>query len=329
LPNSTTVIYHADCADGFGAAFVAWKHFGNGARYIPLHHGEDWETIGLSGQSVYILDYSFSRAILEKIARQARAVTQIDHHASARSPWLGLLQTQDGGLETFQHPELPLALVFNLEKSGVRLAWEYFFPHSSMPLSLQHVEDMDMWRFALPGTRPFSRALRLQPFDFTVWDQLIAETRTPESPRYLSMLTEGAAIEQFLRREIDNLEKSRLVMPAFLRGDAAVPMQSTGDGQALVLTGNQTSRPISGLAINASGLFASELGNLLAERSGTFGLIWQLSSDSEVKASLRAAGKVNVATIATFYGGGGHPNAAGFGMPAKRFFTEVLSLPAE
>lgn len=323
---SVTVIYHADCPDGFAAAFAAWKHFGEAARYLPMQHGEDWKKLDLAGQSVYILDFSFSRDTLEEIARLAHAVTQIDHHATARAPWASQLQTGSDGLESFQHPELPLTINFNLEKSGARLSWEHFFPLLSLPLPLCHVEDMDMWRFALPGTRVFSRALRLQPFDFATWEQLIDAASTTESPRYQAMLTEGMAIEQFFRREVNRLADSRLVMPATLRGEAIDPLQSIRHNQPFVSDESQTWHTVRGLAINADSLFASELGNRLAERCGTFGLIWQLAADGEIKVSLRATGKIDVATIAARYGGGGHPNAAGFRMPANRFGEEILGL---
>ena len=81
---------------------------------------------------------------------------------------------------------------------------------------------------------------------------------------------------------------------------------------------------VSGLAVNANALFASELGNRLAERSGSFGLVWELAAGGDVKVSLRAAGKVDVAAIAAGYGGGGHPNAAGFRMALTRFASEIL-----
>ena len=46
-----------------------------------------------------------------------------------------------------------------------------------------------------------------------------------------------------------------------------------------------------------------------------------------MKASLRSKGKtLDVSVIATRYGGGGHPNAAGFRMPADQFFSEVLKM---
>lgn len=291
-----------------------------------MHHGEAWETLALDGQEIYILDFSFPRESLEAMARVVHSVTQIDHHASARAPWAGLLLTDKNELERFDHGALPLTLVFDLNKSGTRLAWEHFFPAAPLPLPLRHVEDSDLWRFAVPGTRIFSRALRLLPFDFAIWDRLMDEADTPASQRYLAMIAEGSAIEQFFQREIARLADSRLVTPARLRGEPLDALQSVRHGQPFILAKNLTWHAITGLAINADSLFASELGNSLAERSGTFGLIWQLAADGEIKVSLRAAGKVNVAEIAARYGGGGHPNAAGFRMPVAEFISEVLGM---
>ena len=82
-----TVLYHADCPDGFGAAYAAWLRFGSAAGYRAMHHGEPWEMAEIAGHDVYILDFSFPPDLLEAIARLATSVTQIDHHASARQPW--------------------------------------------------------------------------------------------------------------------------------------------------------------------------------------------------------------------------------------------------
>jgi len=322
-----TVLYHADCPDGFGAAYAAWRRFGDSASYRPMHHGEPWEMAEIAGHDVYVLDFSFPPAILETMAGLARSVTQIDHHASARLPWAGrLVKAADGG-EGFGHPTLPLTLVFDLEKSGARLAWECFNPSLPLPLALRHVEDSDMWRFALPGTRPFGRALRLLPFDFAVWDDLVRRTPDTDADGYKAFLADGQAIEHFFQTEIERLAQSRLVMPVRLRGEPIDPLQALRHGLPTLVEGDRAWRAVSGLAINASALFASELGSLLAERSGSFALVWQLAADGEVKVSLRAAGKVDVAAIAAGYGGGGHPNAAGFRLPLARFAKEILAEP--
>ncbi|WP_310491794.1 DHHA1 domain-containing protein [Dechloromonas sp.] len=322
------VIYHADCLDGFGAAYAAWRHFGDAATYRPMHHGEPWILDAIAGHAVFILDFSFPPDFLETMASVAASVTQIDHHASALKAWGDKLQASDNGLRSYQHPSSPLRVEFDLEKSGARLAWEHFHPCKPTPLALRHIEEQDMWRFT-PGTRPFCRALRLLPFDFPVWHQLVLDTPDESAPRYLDMLGQGGAIEQFYQQEIARLAQSGLRMAARLRGEPVDALQAQRHGQAIVTHENLAWLAVPGIAINANALFASELGNSLAEQSGSFGLIWQLSGDGEVKASLRSKGKtLDVSVIATRYGGGGHPNAAGFRMPAKQFFSEVLSREA-
>ncbi|MBI2275721.1 MAG: phosphoesterase [Dechloromonas sp.] len=319
-----TVLYHADCIDGFGSAYAAWRRFGGNAAYRPLHHGEAWEIAEIANHDVFILDFSFAPEALEAIASRAKSVTQIDHHASAQQAWQGKLVDRNDGLATHTHPTLPLTVIFNLEKSGARLTWEHFQPEQPVPLTLLHIEDQDLWRFELPGTRAFCRALRLLPFDFLIWNELVEQTPTPSTSRYREMLDRGETIEAFFRKEVARLADSQLQMPAVLRGEPVDAMQALRHGQLTILDGDLAWLAIKGVAINANVLFASELGNLLAEQSGSFTLVWQMAGNSEVKASLRSKGDVDVASIAVRYGGGGHRNAAGFRMPMKRFVSEVL-----
>lgn len=324
---SALIIYHADCPDGFGAALAAWRQFGPTARYLPLHHGQDWNFGNLDGVAVYIFDFALPPETLRELSGQAASVLQMDHHVSARAQWNDLLTPRDGGGETYCHPSLPLQVVFDLDKSGAHLAWEHLHPDAPLPPLLAHIEDIDLWRFALPGTRAFMRALRLLPVDFTTWEKLLLETGDTSTPRYREMLAQGTAIESFFEREVERLAHSRLVMPARLAGEPVDALQLTRHGNAQIADGDIWRQTVQGLAINADALFTSELGHRLAERSGTFGLIWQLAGDGEIKASLRAAGQIDVAEIASRYGGGGHRNAAGFRMAAARFFCEILGLP--
>ena len=37
--DNISVLYHADCPDGFGGAYAAWKKFGDTAEYIPVKYG--------------------------------------------------------------------------------------------------------------------------------------------------------------------------------------------------------------------------------------------------------------------------------------------------
>jgi len=323
-----TVVYHADCPDGFGAAYGAWLRFGDTARYLPMHHGESCPEEAVQGRQVFILDFSFAPEQLEILARQAASVLQLDHHATARDAWAHVLPDTPG-LQCHSHPSLPLKLCFDMDKSGVRLAWEHFHPEQPMPLALQHVEDQDLWRFRLADTKAFCRALRLQAFDFAAWHQIITEAATPESPKYRDMCACGAAIDSFLAGEVIRLADSPLVREVRLPGEPADPLQARRHGQPLTVVEQETRQQILGLAINTNSLFTSELGEALAQRSGTFGLIWQVTGQGQVKASLRARGQVNVARIAEQFGGGGHPNAAAFRMSLARFSRDILGISEE
>ena len=326
MPAPVTVLYHADCLDGFGAAYAAWRHHGDRAIYRPMHHGNPWDMNEVAGHDVFILDFSFPPETLKQLAGIALSVTQIDHHASALKDWTGSAP-REGDTFQYKHPALPLSIHFNLSKSGARLAWEHFHPETPPPLVIQHIEDQDMWRFALPGTRPFCRALRLMPFDLDTWHQLVVETTDTSSERYIDALKQGEAIEAFFQCEVQRLGQGSLCMPARLRGEPVDALQALRHGQAIVTSGEQAWLAVGGLSVNANALFASELGNLLAERSESFGLVWQVAGDGEIKVSLRSRkGSPDVSVIAARYGGGGHPSAAGFRLPASQFFGEVLGI---
>ena len=59
------VIYHADCTDGFGAAFSAWKLLGNKATYYAAKHGNPPPDV--TGKTVAILDFSYDNATTKKM----------------------------------------------------------------------------------------------------------------------------------------------------------------------------------------------------------------------------------------------------------------------
>jgi hypothetical protein len=84
------VIYHANCADGFGAAYAAWFKLGDEAEYLPVAYGNDFiaETATpLMGREIYILDFSFPREHMEWLFTYAKRVVWLDHHASVMKEW--------------------------------------------------------------------------------------------------------------------------------------------------------------------------------------------------------------------------------------------------
>lgn len=176
-PLSTTVIYHANCPDGFGAAFALWQRYPD-ARFVPAHHGD--RPPNVSGQSVVIADFAYPLPVLREMAAAAASLVVLDHHQTARADLVGQAEFE-------AH--------FDLAKSGAVLAWEYAFPDRPAPELLLHIQDGDLWQWRLPHSREVSVALSSYPFDFAVWKELDVE----------DLRREGVAILRYQTQQIARL----------------------------------------------------------------------------------------------------------------------------
>lgn len=280
------VIYHADCTDGFGAAFAAWLKFGSDADYYAARYGDkdlpDWQ-----GREVYILDFSFPRTLMDDAFQLAKHVVWLDHHKTAFEMWIGgLFDGTEGRHE--QHDQVR-DIVLDFDKSGALLAWEYFHPGAAIPKLIQHIDDRDRWQFKLEGSKELHAALQsYKPWNFEQWSNLHRSCEI--APGHF--LTAGAAILRTQKQNIASMLKQ--ARKCCITHDQ--PGRRTYDG---------------GLALNAP-IHQSEIGHELANQSGTYGLVWYMDADSRVKCSLRSNGDYDVSAIARAFSGGGHRNAAGF-----------------
>ena len=147
----TVILYHAECADGFGAAWAIWKRFPN-ARFIPVKHGNP-PPPELTAQIVVIVDFSYDRPTLERLAAETQALLVLDHHITAEKALT----------------DLPYAY-FDLKKSGAVLAWEWAHDHP-VPWLLEYIQDKDLWTWTLPSSREINAAIASHPFDFNLWNR--------------------------------------------------------------------------------------------------------------------------------------------------------------
>ena len=152
-PNSVdTVIYHASCTDGFGAAYAAWKCLGNKAQYYACAHGT--EPPDVTGKVVAILDFSFNNSTTKKMIEDAEALIIIDHHKSAMVELHDISNTH-----------------FDMNHSGARLAWDFFHPGKEPPKFINYIEDRDLWKWELPYSKEFSAAFDMVPFKFEEFEK--------------------------------------------------------------------------------------------------------------------------------------------------------------
>ena len=146
------VIYHADCTDGFGAAYSAWKQLGNRAEYHACKHGTPPPDV--KGKNVVVLDFSFNNATTKKMIEEANTLLVIDHHKSAMVELHDISNTH-----------------FDMTKSGAMLAWEFFHPGKEPPKFIQYIQDRDLWKWELPYSKEFAAAFDMIPFEFEEFEK--------------------------------------------------------------------------------------------------------------------------------------------------------------
>lgn len=149
------VLYHGKCPDGFGAAYAAWKKFGDTAEYLPVDHG-DPPPSGLENREVYIVDFCYETSEqMSMLAQSTKRLIVLDHHESTKV-------FAEGAPEH----------VYDANRSGSSIAWTYFHPETPLPRLMTYLEDGDLYRYALPETREIFSYLLVLPFDFSAWNAL-------------------------------------------------------------------------------------------------------------------------------------------------------------
>jgi uncharacterized protein len=286
------IIYHGGCRDGFCAAWVAKRYYaGRGVEcdFFPAVYGQP--APNCSGRCVYLLDFSYPLDVMKKIASEASEVYILDHHKTAEAILSG---DTIGGAVRLVH--------FDMNQSGARLAYNYFFGTFPEPLAsnwlVDYVEDRDLWRFALPESKKINAFISTIPLDFKEWDSASHLT-------LLEAVQRGKAVEAKVKNYVEEVKKNafRTIFEGY-----NVPV------------------------VNAPQVDISELVGELAAGEGidgkseSFAMGWFQRSDGMFQYSLRSRGDFDVSELAKRYGGGGHKNAAGF-QTAEMVHRMVVSPP--
>jgi uncharacterized protein len=257
-------IYHGNCADGFTAAWVVRKALGSDE--VDFHAGIYQNAPpDVEGRDVILVDFSYKRPVLEQIRNRAASVIILDHHKTAEAD----LRDLSG-----------VVSVFDMNRAGARITWDYYFPGQEPPKLLLHVEDRDLWRFALRKTREIQASVFAYPYEFKVWDFLMGADLD-------QLAIEGEAIERKHFKDIRELVgvvTRRMNIGGYNVPIANLPYTLTSDaGHLLAKEGNE---PFAGC------YWDTPQGRVFSLRSTDEGL--------------------DVGEIAKQYGGGGHRNASGF-----------------
>jgi hypothetical protein len=270
---SRTCYFHAGCPDGFGAAFAAWRAWGEAGRYVPRGHEDRVDPRRHEGGLVVFVDIAPANDELRELAYWAERVVVLDHHATARDrfyaePDLGFEIARDGHL-----------VHFDLDHSGAMLSWSHFHPRSDAPALLRYVEDQDLWNWKLPRSEAVNAAIGSYPRDFETWHALAGR-------EVADLAAEGEPILRANRIEVERALAS--AHPVAL------------DCERVEAVNSRDLRAPIGHELAKRAAFGRP-----------WGVVYRLQGE-RVDVSIYSIGDLDVSAVAGRYGGGGHRNASGF-----------------
>lgn len=263
-------LYHANCNDGSGAALAVWAKYGDtGHDYIPCQYGAALPDC-LAGTDVIMVDFSAKKDQIRALSKSAKSILIIDHHKTAQADLEGV----DDGMGC------PIEVMFDMDKSGAVLAWEWFHPDTEVPEILRFIQDRDLWRFELYETRDVTKGLMMYP-DWRCWLDIDIDM----------LASEGSTIQRFLRQQAEKIVTTR-----------PTRWSVTGDTVPVY---------------NLQGFMISDTLHMALEEypNSPYAVSYFDLPDKRVYSLRSRSGTdVDVSLIAARYGGGGHKHAAGFSL---------------
>lgn len=312
-------IYHGNCADGFTAAWAVWKRFGDSFDYHAGVYQNPPPDVG--GRHVVLVDFSYKREVMRAMRGhggymngKARSVLVLDHHKSAAedlgtregsfctqiADWTGPL-TWERHLGNAAQDEMEGAVdsvycLFDMDRSGAGIAWDFFHPDTPRPKLIDYVEDRDLWRCALPDSRAVNAWIFSHPYDFHDWDHVsgVVESDFPVAS------IGGQAIERKHHKDVGELVaalRREMIIGGHWVPVANLPYTLTSDAGHLMCAAYQSP--------NLQGEIVTP----------PFAACYWDTPEGRVFSLRSVEGGADVSEIAKQYGGGGHRNAAGFRLP--------------
>jgi oligoribonuclease NrnB/cAMP/cGMP phosphodiesterase (DHH superfamily) len=251
------------------------------------------------GADVWIIDFSYPRQTLIALKDHHPNLIVLDHHFSAESDLQGL---------DF--------CTFDMAQSGAVLAWDHFHPGEPAPLFVLYLQDRDLWRFELPGSREVSAAIGSYPLDFRIWAEWL---KNPDLMKGLR--EEGGTCLRLKNRQVSIMANNHS-WATFLIGAGSVeqasrwvqivPLSHRYDKLFVPPGATRYTVPCSNATV-----FFSEVGERLLELhpDAPFAAYYFDRSDGQRQWGLRSRPDFDCSNVSRCFSGGGHRQASGFVQP--------------
>lgn len=274
IATNTVCYYHANCADGSASSWVVEQAL-PGTKHLAIRYGREPVYERLKGKDVYVVDFSFPVEVLMELEKVVNKLVLLDHHVSA-----------ERALKDFVPSRPNTEIVFDMERSGARIAWDYFFQGKKPPYHILAVEDYDMYKFSLEHTAEIAEVVYLLGIGPVEYDNLFLNHPREEIVKLGSVL---------LKKKFEDVERavSRAVV------------------ECIEYEGSEYYVPVT----NCHSDISSATGHKLCEVfDSRFSLSYHDNKDLRIF-SVRGRGQFDCSKFAEFHGGGGHFNASGFTKP--------------
>ena len=197
------ILYHAGCADGAVAAWVAQHRYPN-AELVPVAYQRPPPDV--SGRHVLIVDFSYPRETLLAMHAKAASLRVLDHHKTAAEDLQGL---------DF--------CVFDMSRSGAGITWDVLFDGAPRPWLVDYTEDRDIWRWRLPDSKMVNAYLQTVGHDMAALSRVVADG--------LDVARDRGRVAEAVRRDYINATK-RTAYRAFFAGEDGVALCVNAGGWA-------------------------------------------------------------------------------------------------
>ena len=288
-----TCFYHKCCSDGTASAWCVKQKIEN-VHLIAINPADtniDFKYI--NNKSVIFVDVCADKQILIKICEKAKDVIILDHHKTNKSL-----------IDSLSHID-NLKIIFDIDKAGCQIAWDYFNEGIIRPWFIDYIADRDLWKWELENSKLITSALySLKYITIDGLNNLFSNLDKQDEIINQELIPYAKVIEKY---ENELIEKS-------VNSATEVEMiRNDSDIKYTIWLGTITSH------------LRSELGNQLSltkfknGKAPDFSAIWNYDYESdEWYISLRGVNdKFDLSEIAKSFGGGGHKKAAGFKIKGK------------
>lgn len=321
----TIIAYHKFCRDGWTAALVSFRSICDNVVFLPLLPDEVNKAVTRmlsenASTHVRFFDLAINKNDVDRLFNHFDDCYVADHHKT----------TAESFSEMFDEIPIPSKFkyinngnrfVFDNNKCGAMLAWDYYFPESDVPELIKYIQDRDLWTWTLENSKIVNAGLyellttpyvnRNELDNSKIWCGSV------NRPGFLDPTNKVPDFSDWLKF----LESDEWLSEALMVGKTIKSIQNREISKimhgAKVLTWNGAKVYFVNSNVHTSDLGESlyslrdESGELMCD----YVFIWRHDqSTNSCYVSLRSLNGTDndVSVIASQNGGGGHKHASGF-----------------